>query len=462
VRLALAALVAAAALATPAAAAADSSCNGSLPGATPPRPSGAPLRFGIYPGGVAGQLVVPASPKPESQARIDAALAQLRAPGWPFVVHLYRSYRDDSSDAAEEQDAQRLVDRYTAAGYQVEYVLRYRRDGDVPGFTRFVRGVVDRFGSKLAAIQVTNEVNFPVSDDSSDGVHAGAEDALIQGVIAAKDEARMRGDGRLEVGFNWFYRTDPDSEHKFWQYLWDHGGQPFVSSLDYVGLDAYPGTFFPPAGPSTNDADAMVNAFSVLRECFLPVAHIPASVPIHVLENGWPTGPGRSDADQQSALESMVGATSAYRGKYNVTDYRWFDLRDADSSSPNFQQQFGLTRDDYTPKPAFAAYARLVRELGAAAAPPAPAGSSARRGGLTLNVRCYRRGVRASVRGPGIRSVAFRVRDRTVTDRHAPFRRSIRLRRAAVALGVRALATLESGGTVRLRRRGPDCGASSQ
>jgi hypothetical protein len=52
-----------------------------------------------------------------------------------------------------------------------------------------------------------------------------------------------------------------------------------------------------------------------------------------------------------------------FRGNYNVTDYRWFDLRDGDSASPNFQQQFGIMRSDYAPKPAFAAYRDLIAGL---------------------------------------------------------------------------------------------------
>lgn len=40
-------------------------------------------------------------------------------------------------------------------------------------------------------------------------------------------------------------------------------------------------------------------------------------------------------------------------------------LRDNNSAGPNFQSFFGLSRDDYSRKPAFAAYARLIRKLGA-------------------------------------------------------------------------------------------------
>ena len=81
-----------------------------------------------------------------------------------------------------------------------------------------------------------------------------------------------------------------------------------------------------------------------------------------VEENGWPTFPGRSWAMQATVLREMVTAVHDFRGTYNVTDYRWFDLRDHRSSSTNFQHQYGLLRDDYTPKPAFAVYEELVSE----------------------------------------------------------------------------------------------------
>src|SRR3954470_24345732 len=100
------------------------------------------LRFGIYPGGVAGQLGrTPAAHKPDDPAKQLAALADLRPAGGPFVVHLYRSYLSDESDAAEELEAQKQVERYTSAGYLVEYVVRYRRDDDVDGYVRFLRGL---------------------------------------------------------------------------------------------------------------------------------------------------------------------------------------------------------------------------------------------------------------------------------------------------------------------------------
>ena len=64
----------------------------------------------------------------------------------------------------------------------------------------------------------------------------------------------------------------------------------------------------------------------------------------------------------------MVGAVHEFRGTYNVTDYRWFDLRDHNTSSANFQHHYGLLRDDYSPKPAFCRLSELIARLAGAAA----------------------------------------------------------------------------------------------
>jgi hypothetical protein len=326
---------------------------------------GPQLRFGITPAGEAGALGPAVPAVPGDPDRDLAALAQLRPPnGGPFVIRLNRLFWSLGEEGLDRY--QQLARFYVRHGYQVEIQLRYHptatQEGEIAAWTRFVREAVDRFGPirGVVALQVTNEVNFTISPDSSDGAYQGARDALIQGVEAAASEARQRGYQQLGIGFNWFYRMDPLTERSFWTYLRDHGGPEFLASLDWVGLDAYPGTVFPPVEPPGGYRDGMVNAMSVLRDCFLPIAGIGGEVPIHIEENGWPTGPLRSDERQVSAMQEMVAAADDFRGTYSVSDYRWFDLRDHNSASLNFQHHYGLLLDDYTPKPGFAAYAALV------------------------------------------------------------------------------------------------------
>jgi hypothetical protein len=94
------------------------------------------------------------------------------------------------------------------------------------------------------------------------------------------------------------------------------------------------------------------------------LAGIARRVPIHIEETGWPTGPGRSEARQDQVARLLLQTASDFRGTYNVSDLRWFDLRDHNTSSANFQHHYGLLRDDYSPKPAFATFRDLVASLG--------------------------------------------------------------------------------------------------
>ena len=67
---------------------------------------------------------------------------------------------------------------------------------------------------------------------------------------------------------------------------------------------------------------------------------------------------------QEEALRAAVSAVAEVAESRRVTGYRWFDLRDADSSGLSFESRYGLMRDDYTPKPAFLAYRDLIATLG--------------------------------------------------------------------------------------------------
>jgi hypothetical protein len=342
-------------------------CTGDTTADGVPRRPGPPLHMGIGPAGAAGAAgpAVPLVPIDFDQT-LDA-LERLRPAGARFVLRLNRFFWSDGREGIEH--FLRLMRLYTKRGYRIELQLRYHprpdQEGDIDAWVRYVKRVVRRFGPnpRVVALQVANEVNFyPIAPDASDSAYEGARDALIRGVKAADRLTRRRGFDQLRVGFNWAYRTDPSREADFWGYLRENGGRSFARAVDWVGLDAYPGTVFPPAEPPVGSGyrDGMVNAMSVLRECFMPIARLGSDVPIHVEENGWPTGPGRPEGQQVAAMRQMVGAVHDFRGTYHVTDYRWFNLRDHNSSGPNFQQHYGLLRDDYSAKPAFGVYRRLV------------------------------------------------------------------------------------------------------
>ena len=84
----------------------------------------------------------------------------------------------------------------------------------------------------------------------------------------------------------------------------------FVSAVDWVGLDAYPGTWGPATAGSTAvaTARAMATALATLRDRYLALAGIPSRVALHISENGYSTGTGRTEKMQVEAMRAAIGA----------------------------------------------------------------------------------------------------------------------------------------------------------
>lgn len=332
---------------------------------------GAPIEFGIYPGGGAGAVNGRGEPRPEDPMLRQHALDQLRPKGRPFVVHLYDAYTRPADSDAVPSWLLGQINSFTDRGLRVELVLRYRPNasaGDIGGFEDFVRSRVRQLGPNpsVTSLQIGNEVNVEVAPDAADGAYAGARRALVRGVIAARDEVRRTGFAQLAVGFNWANENGPASR-AFFAALRKSGGKTFARSVDWIGIDAYPGTWGPslPAGDLASavrkDTTGLLRR---LRSSLLPAAGLNGT-PLIFAESGYPTDHAkRSERDQAAVIRAAVETVVAQRKRFGVVGYRWFDLRDADSSVPSFESQYGLMRDDYTPKFGFSVYRDLIARHG--------------------------------------------------------------------------------------------------
>ncbi len=116
--------------------------------------------------------------------------------------------------------------------------------------------------------------------------------------------------------------------------------------------------------PGRTPGQEVVDALTLVRDCYMPKAGLGDDVALWVSENGYATNLGRSEPEQAASLDSTVREVARYSGELGVTDYRWFNLRDNDSDGLDLFSQVGLLRDDYSPKPAFAEYRRALRRHG--------------------------------------------------------------------------------------------------
>lgn len=94
-------------------------------------------------------------------------------------------------------------------------------------------------------------------------------------------------------------------------------------------------------------------------------AGLSGAATITVAETGYPTDPARSEATQAAVLQDTVASVASVRRTYGVTDLRWFCLRDANTTSGQLENGYGLLHDDYSPKPAFSAYQQIIAAEGA-------------------------------------------------------------------------------------------------
>lgn len=314
-----------------------------------------PLTFGIYAGSITGDG--------DNPVHIRSALDQLQGASPIFLVRGYEWY----VGAGKRANLTPLnLEYYVSDRRKLDFVLCYRDpNGDIEGWLECIRATIRRYGPYLAVLQIAEEPNNPDAANGGDGAFPHVHKAIIQGVLAAKEEVQRHGYA-VQVGFNAALNFDPDDT--FWQRMSTLVTPSFLEALDYVGLDFFPDVFRRLA-PDDEPGDLRTSVEAVLRhfrEVNLKMGGIPSSVPIHISENGWPTGAGRSYERQASVLETIVNVIYQHRAVFNVTHYEYHALRDANSTKTELLYQLGLMRDDYTPKAAFEAYRRLIADFGGA------------------------------------------------------------------------------------------------
>jgi hypothetical protein len=339
-------------------------------------PRGGPrVRFGIGPRlageSGTGQTVPTVA---EDPAKRDAALRRLQDHRF-FAVRLNRLFMADGQAGIRRFQA--LARHFAGMGLDVELQgalppgpRRRREHRQVGGVRAAGRARVRAHPPRDRAADHERGQHRAVAQHLRRGLPQRRGRAG-EGVVAAKRESQRLGYGHQRIGFNYAWRfdfLDPRSDAAFWEAVGRRGGRRLRTHTDWVGVDIYPGTFVPgvfiPA-PITDFGDAFLEGIAQTRECFMPKAGFTRRTPLRVEETGYATGPGRSESDQATAAGAFARAADRYRGTFGISDFRFFGLRDNNSHGPTFQQYFGLLRDDYSEKPAFAVYRRAVARYGA-------------------------------------------------------------------------------------------------
>ncbi|KYD15796.1 hypothetical protein [Saccharococcus caldoxylosilyticus] len=320
------------------------------------------LKFGIYPLGVAGTPAGLAVGPRDDYEQIQLALKRLRGESKSLLSRIYLVY---TGPADSEEKLLSIVEKYVRLGLMGDLVVGSLAPNiEMDHWLGLIRKIIRQYGSYIDSLQITNEPNLTFMDGSNPNILP----LLVQGVIAAKEETQA-ANVQVDIGFGSVPDIGPKVVPHFWENLAELGGEVFVDSLDYVAHNFYVDVFEPPLSLEKIPA-SVENLLRRFREVNLKTAGIPDSIPIRITENGWPTGKNpftgkdRSYEHQSEVLETIIRTVYKLRQELNITHYELFGLRDADSSKDDLFHQFGIMRDDYTPKPAFYTFQRLIQELG--------------------------------------------------------------------------------------------------
>jgi hypothetical protein len=330
--------------------------------------------FGIYPGGVAGGDAGLLSGTADDPAKMTECLDALQASTLQgstqaLVIRVYDSFQDPDSSFAENVAAPANYAQFAVRETRpLDLVLQYRSSSaDIEGYLAFVKERVLQHAAYLYSVQITEEPNFRDGPAVIDGPYPGVLDALTQGVVVAKQALRETGAGHVKVGFN----ATPTfgAAQVFWGQLKAASSAGFADALDFVGLDFFPDVFRRMAadGAPGDIASSVTGILETMRKVWLPQAGIRDSCAIHIAENGWPTGPGRSFERQAEVLETVIRTVHSLRVLHTIERYTLFSLRDVQPLDPEAPYDlfcyFGITDASYKKKPAFERFRSLIAEL---------------------------------------------------------------------------------------------------
>lgn len=316
------------------------------------------LTFGIYYGGTLESPNELALGKPDCPDEVNRALDRLQS-GRHLLVRSYIRFTGcEENDITAGMPSTEDLARYIGNGRKLDLVLsNWDRTGNMARWASFIEEAVEKYGEYAQNLQVCDEPNL--FEYPGDGRFGYSVWAVLTGVQTAREALRKRG-LQVAVGFNSVPHFGINDA--FWEGIRDEVSPEFLNALDYVGLNMYVDVSEPLVG---HVEDAVEETLTRFRNETLARAGIPATVPLHISENGWPTGPNRFYTRQAELLESIVTKIYDLRNSLNITQFELYSLRDADTANPELRCQFGIVRDDYTPKPAFETYRRLIQELGA-------------------------------------------------------------------------------------------------
>jgi Glycosyl hydrolase catalytic core len=236
----------------------------------------------------------------------------------------------------------------------LDYTNRFYDNGQTPydntgltAFANYAKAVVTHYGSQLQAVEIYNEYNGffstgPCARNPACYVHM--LQYTYQALKSVRPDITVVGGAVFSADLLWFRQLFQDGGLRFMDVVSDHP-YPLISSLS----------------PEREGLTLQMNMLQSLIKRY----NNGVAKPIWITELGWPTS--LLNVDEQTQAQYLVrGAVLSLAS--GVQKFFWYDYLNDGTAFYNSEQNFGLVRqpDDagrYTPKPSYAAYATLIRQI---------------------------------------------------------------------------------------------------
>lgn len=238
--------------------------------------------------------------------------------------------------------------------FVLDYSSRFYDQNETPydetglqAFARYARAVVTQFPKQLKAVEVYNEYNGTLSNGPcarDPGCYTRLLCMTYQAIKAVRPDITVVGGAVFGNDVDWFKQVFAD------------GG---LSCMDVVSDHPYTALYI--ASPEVQGLEENMQNLQQLIQQY----NHGQSKPIWITEMGWTTATLYVSEQTQAnfLVRGMILGLAA-----GVQKIFWYDLLNDGNNAAVVQQNFGLLRVPdqeklYTPKPAYTAYAVLVREL---------------------------------------------------------------------------------------------------
>jgi Glycosyl hydrolase catalytic core len=269
---------------------------------------------------------------------------------WAMVERSPGSYSFNNFDSFMPVLQQNNIDPLLILDYNNRFYDNNQTPYDNAGLTAFAnyaRALVAHYGPQLKAVEVYNEYNGTLSTGPcarQPSCYAQMLRYTYQAIKSLRPDVTVVGGALFSADLNWFNELFQAGGLAYMDVISDHPyATLYITSPELQGL-----------GEEMGELQDLVKRYNN--------GH---AKPIWITEIGWPTSLLHVSEHSQANYLVRSAVISLAAGVQKIF---WYDFLNDGTSDSQMEQNFGLLRRPdaggrYTPKPAFVAYAVLIREL---------------------------------------------------------------------------------------------------